>query len=57
MNEQQAAFPPIQSVSRDELLGSPIGESTIDHIALGDRVPFMLQSREMAGYVATMSPA
>ncbi|KAF9443460.1 hypothetical protein P691DRAFT_778871 [Macrolepiota fuliginosa MF-IS2] len=28
----------------------------IDHTALGDRVPFMLGSRQMAAFVATMSP-
>ncbi|KAF9442873.1 hypothetical protein P691DRAFT_764807 [Macrolepiota fuliginosa MF-IS2] len=56
--EQQATPPLTQfhSLPQDELPDSPAVESPVDRTALGDRVPFMLRSREMAAFVATSSP-
>ncbi|KAF9448674.1 hypothetical protein P691DRAFT_729215 [Macrolepiota fuliginosa MF-IS2] len=56
--EQQATSPPTRSppLPQNELPDSLAVENLIDRTALGDRVPFMLRSREMAAFVATLSP-
>ncbi|KAF9444929.1 hypothetical protein P691DRAFT_711116, partial [Macrolepiota fuliginosa MF-IS2] len=55
MNEH---IPSLKSLSlaQDELLHVQALGRPIDQTALGDRVPFTLGSRQMAAFVATMSP-
>ncbi|KAF9448585.1 hypothetical protein P691DRAFT_800519 [Macrolepiota fuliginosa MF-IS2] len=56
MSEQQATSSPnrFYSFFRGEIPESPVAESS--NVALGDQAPFMMGSREMAAFMATMSP-